>query len=106
MSNWAPIKYMGFWDVPLVFIVPYKGDLLLFDCEFDEDVEDYRDYYKVYILPPSSAEDLPKDWTQLHQRATRYLGDVAVKQVRFDDTNRKEIDAAVLDELTAAIKTG
>ncbi len=105
MSTWASIKYMGFWDVPLIFLVPYQGELVLFDCEFDEEVEDYRDFYKVYAVPPAVAEDLPKDWTTLHTRATRYLGNVPVQSVRFDPTRRREVDTSVLEELMGKVQT-
>src|SRR5262249_31485456 len=106
MGDWVPIQYRGFWDVPRIFLVWYQGQLFLFDCEFDEEVEDHRDYYKVYVLPPLQSEELPEDWTQLQLRAIRYMGDVPIRKVRFDATRRKEIDATVLDELTAEAKTG
>lgn len=99
MSNMTPIKYMGFYDVPLIFITSYRGETYLFDCPFDEDREDDSDSYKVYLLPPLKDEEWPKDWTTLLTRAIRYLGEVPVEQVQFDPTKRKEVDAAILDRL-------
>jgi hypothetical protein len=101
MSNWSPIKYMGFYDVPLVFITCYRGETYLFDCPFDEELEDDSDSYKVYLLPPLKEEDLPKDWTTLHTRAIRYFGEVPVGRVQFDPSRRQAIDSAILDEIAA-----
>jgi hypothetical protein len=101
MSDMTPIKYMGFYDVPLIFITRHRGETYLFDCPFDEELEDDSDSYKVYILPAVRDEELPKDWTTLHTRATRYLGEVPVAGVRFDPTRRKSMDASIIDELTA-----
>jgi hypothetical protein len=106
MNNWAPIKYMGFWDVPLIILIPYKQELFLFDCAFDEALDDYSDSYKVYTLPDLKVEELPADWTKLHLRANRYLGEVPVSKVQFDPTRRRAIDTTVLDELAAVPRTG
>ncbi|HYT95454.1 MAG TPA: hypothetical protein VEL76_42435 [Gemmataceae bacterium] len=95
------IKYMGYYDIPLIFITRYRGETYLFDCPFDEELEDDSDSYKVYVLPELKDEELPRDWTTLHTRATRYLGKVPLANVRFDPTRRKSVDPSVIDELTA-----
>lgn len=105
MNTWAPIQYRGFWDVPTIFVFSHKNELFLFDCEFDEEVEDFRDHYKVYLLPPALVDELPKDWTGLHQQAIRYLGTILVEKVRFDPTRRQMVDYSVLEELTAPVGT-
>ncbi len=101
MNTWAPIQYKGFWDVPLVFLTRYKDQTILFDCPFDENLEDYCESYRVYQMPQLSDEELPKDWTTLHLKATRFLGEVPVQRVRFDKTKRREMETDVLDELLA-----
>src|SRR5881398_2494999 len=101
MSEMTPIQYMGFYDVPLIFITRYRGQTYLFDCPFDEEREDDSDSYKVYLTPAIKDEELPKDWTTLHTSATGYLGEVPVCSVRFDATRRKAFDASVLDALAA-----
>ena len=40
MSATTPIQYMGFHDVPLIFIARYRGETYLFDCPFDEETEE------------------------------------------------------------------
>ena len=106
MSAMTPIKYRGFYDVPLIFITRYGDETYLFDCPFDEELEDNSDSYKVYIFPALKDEDLPKDWTTLHTRATRYLGEIPVTSVRFDATRRQSVDASVIDALTARRTAG
>jgi hypothetical protein len=101
MSIMTPIKYMGFYDVPLIFIMRHGGETYLFDCPFDEEREDDADSYNVYLLPPLRDEELPKDWTMLHTRATFFLGKVPVSNVQFDPTQRHSVDASILDGLTA-----
>src|SRR5262245_38860413 len=104
MHDWSPIQYMGFYDVPLIFLTRYQGETYLFDCPFDEELEDDSEFYKVYVVPSFADEDLPKDWTTLHTRATRYLGEVPVTSVRFDPTKRQSVDASIIKELTARSK--
>jgi hypothetical protein len=99
MSEMAPITYKGFYDVPLIFIARYQGKTYLFDCPFDEELEDDSESYKVYLFPDCKDEDLPRDWTILHERAIRYLGDIPVSNVQFDATRRKQVDASVIDAL-------
>lgn len=106
MGSWASIRYMGYWDVPLVFVFRHHGGLILFDCEFDGELEDYSENYKVYTLPELDLDAMPKDWTKLRVRATRYLGEIPVEKVRFDPTRRHEIKTTVLDELLAGVKLG
>jgi len=101
MNSAIPIRYMGFWDVPLIFLARHNGQLFLFDCPFDEELDDYLDHYRVYLMPELQDGQLPKDWTTLSARATRYLGDVAVTSVQFDPTKRQSIDAATLEEITS-----
>ncbi len=106
MNTWNPIRYRGFWDVPRIFLASYKGRVFLFDCAFDENTEDYPEQYRVYILPYLAEEELVHSWDKLHLKALQYLGEVPLNRIRFDPTRRREIDSAILEELTGAIKVG
>jgi hypothetical protein len=101
MNDWISIVYRGFWDVPRVFLTRYRSNLLLFECLFDQTLDDYPDNYQVYVLPDIHEEALPKDWTSLSSQAVQRLGEIPVASVRFDPTMRKQIQASVLDELYA-----
>jgi hypothetical protein len=99
MAERAPILYRDFYDVPRVFWVCYSGKSYLFDSAFDEEADEYRSTYKVYLM--SSTCDLPPgdSWIDLHKQALAYFGEVSVSSVRFDETLRKEIDVSVIDDL-------
>jgi hypothetical protein len=98
--NWASIRYRDFWDVPRIFLVAYQGELYLFDCAFDEELEDFLDTYQVYVLPDIAEAQLAGSWEELPEKALRYVGAVPITEVRFDATKRQSIDTAILDRLT------
>lgn len=106
MNQWAPIRYREFWDIPRIFLVPYRGKCFLFDCDFDEATEDFPDKYRVYIIPEPSDEELAGSWDKLHEKAMRCLGEVPTQKVRFDPSKRREIDTGVLEELTTRTSVG
>lgn len=97
--SWANIQYRGFYDVPRLFLVNYQNQTVFFSCPFDEKQDEYPETYKVFLLPSLSAEELQGDWEQLASRASQFLGEVPVKDVRFDASKRREIDTAVMDAL-------
>lgn len=96
----AAIRYRGFYDVPRIFVVTAAGATYLFDCPFDDELDDYRDRYAVYRL---SADVIPErgSWDGLPGRGV-LLGEVPVAEVRFDPTRRQAMDAAVLDRVAPA----
>jgi len=93
------IQYRGFWDVPRIFLARHQGQTYLFDCPFSEDLDDYPDVFKVYLIPDLTDVELPKDWTTLPKKAIRYLGEIPVAHVRFDPTRRQSIDSSIFEEL-------
>lgn len=101
MTDMIPIQYRDFWDVPRIFFTHYRGSLYLFDCPFDDEVEDYPNEYRVYLMPPLSPTDLAGSWADLWERAVRDLGSVPITAVAFDDTKRRQIAASVFDQLPA-----
>lgn len=99
MSKWASIRYMGFWDVPRIFLVRDAGEVFLFDCPFNEETEDDEENYQVYLMPEIPDDELPKDWTTLKVRALKRLGEIPVESVKFDETRRREVDLSILNRL-------
>lgn len=102
MTRWAAIHYREFWDVPRIFYLTDGGRTYLFDCPFDDQVDDFPDEYRVYLMPPLDPADLTGSWAGLPGRAVADLGRVSVAAVRFDPTRRQFVDASVLDALTAS----
>ena len=101
MSEKLKIHYSGFWDLPLAFMVRWKGSLYLFFREFDDTQDEYEDHYRVYLLPPWTEEETKSSWERIETKATMHLGKVAVKDVTFDPTHRQEIDASIFETLAA-----
>ena len=69
--------------------------------QFDDETEDFPDFYKVFLVPPFTTQELAGSWVKLHERARKYLGEVRLSDVTFDPSRRKEIETALLDQLTA-----
>jgi hypothetical protein len=103
MSRFVPIQYRDFWDVPRIFLVEYKGLSFLFDCPFDDEVEDYANEYRVYLLPVLHPGELVGSWANLCEKADQFLGEVPVGRLLFDPSKRKEMDAEVLDNLISQL---
>ena len=99
MINGIPIRYRDFWDVPRIFVAEYDGGLYLFDSRFDKTVEDYLEFYDVYLMPSFGESDYLGSWAEHPQKAICKLGVVPIDSVRFDPTKRKEIGAEVFDLL-------
>src|SRR3972149_1153824 len=77
------ISYRDYYDVPRIFVAKWRRRLLLFDCLFDDERDDYPDHFLVYELPPTLAKHLAeRSWIGLANEG-RYIGRVAVKHARF-----------------------
>ena len=99
MENWTPINYRGYWDIPRTFVARHRSRTFLFECLFDQELDDYPDSFQVYLMPDLRDDQLPNDWTTLSAQAKAHLGDVPISRVRFDATRRHGIDSTILDEL-------
>lgn len=96
--SWAPIRYRDFWDVPRVFTVTLRGMTYLFDCPFDDELDEYPDSYVVYMLSPSHG---PENWPLAGNAELERVGSVEVRLVAFDPTRRQAIRAEVLANLAS-----
>jgi hypothetical protein len=72
---------------------------LLFDCEFDESIDDYSETYKVYVLPDISDDGLRGSWEHLSEKSTQFLGLLPVRGVVFDPSMRREVETQIIDAL-------
>src|SRR5438309_10980414 len=100
MNNWLSINYRECWDVPRIFFVQFAGESYLFDCPFDNEVEDYPDKYEVFLMPRLTHEEMVGSWEHIKNRAIHKLGDIPVSAVQFDPTHRMEIRSDIFDRLT------
>jgi len=97
--SWSAIRYRDFYDLPRIFITTYEGRQYLFDCPFDDELDDYPDSYRVYRLPALSEAELQGSWEHLSHLATDFLGVVPVTKVHFDPTKRACVNTAIFSEL-------
>jgi hypothetical protein len=102
MSQWLNINYRDFWDVPRIFFVERGGTLFLFDCQFDDTIEDYPESYRVFRMPALTPADYERSWADLWRRADALVGEVPVAAVRFDPTRRAGIAANSFDAIRPA----
>lgn len=99
--SWATIRYRDFYDVPRIFIVTHNGKPYLFDCPFNDELDEYSESYRVYRLQAIPENELKGSWERLPEEAVGMLGEVPVEEVQLDATKRKSISTSVLDDLIA-----
>ena len=110
MSEFLPIYYDGFWDVPSAFLTIYKEDLYLFwRDDFDEELDDYPPNYKVYLIKNMSFEDAFELREPQYEFAklcnipllldNEIVGEIPTREVIFDETKRKFINSKVFEQL-------
>ena len=88
----SPIRYHDFWDVPRAFIATDSAGTYMFECPFDDQLDDYPEFYEVFAMPSLSDELLSGSWADLSRHALGRLGRVRVCDVRFDASRRREVD--------------
>ena len=110
-SEMIPIHYSGFWDFPMVFITLLDDKLYLFDRGgFDEELDDYLPTYKVYRVENIPFEEAFEPHEDVRTRSVNiserilygeneFIGEVQVKDIRFDETHRHFFDASILRNL-------
>lgn len=100
-ESWLPIRYRDFYDIPRAFVVEYAGELLLFDCLFSQELDDYEENYTVYRIHDDLRNRIDAiSWTDLGRRSIR-TGVIPTDAVEFDPTKRQAIKASVLRLLDA-----
>lgn len=98
-SDWIPIQYRDFYDIPRIFVMHHHGDTFVFDCPFDDDADEYREHYVVRRLDGyASAAVAQASWKGLSGLGS-FVGQVATRLVRFDPTRRAAVDATILQHL-------
>jgi hypothetical protein len=94
-----PFAYIEFYDVPRVIILSFRNKWLLLQSAFDEDLDDYAPEYSVFQLPSSFEPPSPGENWDFLQQELEFLGEIPLKDVEFDPTNRRTLKAPALDAL-------
>ena len=89
----------AFWDRPRVFLASESDHAVLFECPFDEALDEYLDVYRVYRMPALDSLALEGSWQGLQTQALGFLGEIPVRSVKFDPTFRRQVDLEVLATL-------
>jgi hypothetical protein len=101
MTQMTPFQYVEFYDVPRFIVLRYRGKLFLLQSAFDDDLDEYPDSYSVYVLPEWAKDSVRKgSWEFLSNTQMTCIGHIQVKDVVFDPTKRKELDASILDSFS------
>lgn len=93
--HYVPIHYREFSDIPRIFTVRDVSGLYLFDCPFDNAIDEYPSEYWVYRLPAATAIPDTGSWDHL-SRGGVLLARIPTSDVTFDETKRVSIDARIL----------
>ena len=100
-SEWLPLRYRDFHDVPRLLAVELDGVAYLLDCPFDDTVDEYLSEYTVYRLPDSVKPRLADaSWLELPSLGTE-VGRVPVGEIEFDPSRREAIAASSLRRFAA-----
>ena len=95
IDKWIAMRYRDFYDLPRAFIVEFEGELLFFDCPFNDETDDYATEFTVYRVDGSLREQIDTmSWVGLCAHGQR-VGAVPVGVVEFDETRRKAVNSAV-----------
>lgn len=85
---WVPFRYFGYWDIPRDFVLRRGFDMLRFECEFDEDKDDYAEVFCVYSLPVQAYDLTRPGWDYYNRLDWVFIGEVPTASLEFDPTRR------------------
>lgn len=103
--NTIPITYGEFYDVPRMIAFHIDREWYFMRSYFNEEADDYNDFYDVYLLPFQSEDEFksnPNYWMNLSNAL--HLGRMPIDAVGLDETRRRTIDAAAMQEWLSARK--
>jgi hypothetical protein len=86
-----------------MFLVNYGGHSYVFDRTFNDEADEYEEFYVVYRLNKLSRRVEASAWNDLPNSGER-IGTVRVKDIQFDESMRKFIDAGVFELLPAVLE--
>jgi hypothetical protein len=86
-DTWLEIRwYRDFWDVPRLFCVVGPSGVLLFDCPFDHERDEYAPAYAVRLV--RAVEPADADQVIELARQAEVVASLAVSDAVFDATRR------------------
>jgi hypothetical protein len=67
--------------------------------EFDDEIDDYRDRYDVFVLGGIQNLSAVNDWNSIEPLSKTFLGTVPISSVLFDGSSRRFVDDSFLREI-------
>ena len=99
--SWVRFRYCEFYDVPRYIVLRYNNRCFFLESPFDDAADDYSPDYVVYLFPESVLE-VPQTFGFLDDRnLLTCIGRLPVKDVQFDSSVRKALDASALDRFSS-----
>ncbi len=78
--------YRDFYDVPRIFCIRVQEGYLVFDCKFDDEMDDYPPTYRTMLI--SGPSEMKEEDLMLQIGTVPPITEIAVADVQFDGTSR------------------
>lgn len=99
MTDWLPIRYRDFYDIPRAVIVEWHDQIYMLECPLEPEANDYPSTYEAYKLPNELRGQIDAmSWTDLAHHGS-LVGRVHISQVEFDHSRRQTMSAAAFRQL-------
>ncbi len=69
-------------------------------CEFDENVDDYKDYYDVHFVIGAAPHDVQMDSFRTENYQEQYLGRLAVEHITFDEMKYASLNSPACEAVS------
>src|SRR5215472_1209613 len=84
-------QYSGFYDFPLGIIASHGGRKYLLEREFDDGLDEYEDFFRVYDITGISLRQGERIWDHLDAFTENFLCAVRINEMTFDEDRRRWI---------------
>lgn len=95
-------QYSGFYDFPLGIIATHFGRTYLLERTFDEKLDEYEDFFRVYDITEILPREGAQIWKSLDDLAGKPLCTIPIKEMCFDESRRKWIKVAAFQKFENA----
>jgi len=100
MGEMVEFRYGGYWDFPRTIVLRYRSAIFLLHGLFNEGRDEFPEDYSVYRVPVSTEDALEiESWMFWPNESFEYLGQLPIQSITFDPTQRKALDASILDSM-------
>jgi len=82
--------YRDFYDVPRLMCIRVPDGYLIFDCQFDDVIDEYPSKYAVKLFAVSSPKTTEEIISSINSLIP--IADISVAEIVFDETRRSFIE--------------